>query len=60
MLKGKITDENKILEGILGTDDFVDDSQMPSPEEVAKFPDTSNLDKECSKKIDCVLKDFGL
>lgn len=60
MLKGKITDYNKILKEILGTDDFIDDSRMPSPEEVAEFPDTSNLDKECGKKIDCMLKELGL
>ncbi|MEE8885287.1 MAG: hypothetical protein SOI56_01810 [Eubacteriales bacterium] len=39
---------------------MVDDSKMPSPEEVKKFPDTSALDKEFEKKLDEIDKEFGL
>ena len=60
MLKDRSINESEIIESILGTDDFIDDSRMPSPEEVAQFPDTSVLDKEADRIIDCMLKERGL
>lgn len=39
---------------------MVDDSMMPSPEQVALFPDTPELDKELEKEIDEIAKRFGI
>ena len=39
---------------------YLDDSNMPSPEEVANFPDTSELDKKVDKECDEIAKKYGL
>lgn len=36
----------------------LDDSKMPSPEAVAKFPDTSELDKKFEAELDKIMLDF--
>ncbi|WP_158024502.1 hypothetical protein [Hornefia porci] len=41
-------------------DDYIDDSKMPSPEEVENFPDTKELDKNYHEGVDQILKEFGL
>lgn len=41
-------------------DDYIDDSKMPSPEEVENFPDTKELDKNYREGVDKILKEFGL
>ena len=38
----------------------VDDSNMPTPDEVKNFPDTTELDKETSREIDEICKKKGL
>ena len=48
----------KILD--VDPDDIIDDSKMPTPEEVANFPDTSELDKEMQKEIDLICKELGM
>jgi hypothetical protein len=39
---------------------YLDDSKMPSPEEVAAFPPTPELDKQVSKEIDELVRELGL
>lgn len=41
-------------------DDIIDDSKMPTPEEVAKFPDTSEIDNEFHKEADAIFEKYGL
>ena len=41
-------------------DYYIDDSKMPSPEEVENFPDTSEIDKEADKGFEKIAKELGL
>ena len=41
-------------------DYYIDDSKMPSPEEVENFPDTKELDKSYREGVDKIFKEFGL
>ena len=41
-------------------DYYIDDSKMPSPEEVEKFPDTKELDKEYREGVKKIAKELGL
>ena len=41
-------------------EDYIDDSKMPSPEEVENFPDTKELDKSYREGVDKIFKEFGL
>lgn len=51
----------KTLEEILdGSDYILDDSKMPSPEQVANFPKTPELDKKFEEDIEKITKEFSL
>lgn len=39
---------------------FIDDSKMPSPQEVEKFPKTPELDKELEEEVILLAKEFGV
>ncbi len=41
-------------------DYYIDDSKMPTPEQVASFPDTTEIDKEFDEACDQIAKEFGL
>ena len=53
--------KNKLAE-ILGVepDDIIDDSKMPSTDQVAKFPDTSEIDNEFRIEVDAIFEKYGL
>ena len=51
---------DKELQKFYETHDIIDDSKMPSPEEVAAFPPTPEIDKILDKKIDEIAKKFGI
>lgn len=39
---------------------YLDDSKMPSPEEVANFPDTRELDRKVDEECKKIAKECGL
>lgn len=39
---------------------YIDDSKMPSPEEVEKFPDTKELDEKFREGFKKIAKKLGL
>ncbi|MGI6067804.1 hypothetical protein [Absicoccus porci] len=39
---------------------YLDDSKMPSPEEVANFPDTKELDRKVDEECKKIAKEWGL
>ncbi|WP_183164254.1 hypothetical protein [Absicoccus porci] len=39
---------------------YLDDSKMPSPEEVANFPDTKELDRKVDEECKKIAKECGL
>ncbi|MGI6721456.1 MAG: hypothetical protein ACOX4I_02680 [Anaerovoracaceae bacterium] len=41
-------------------DYYIDDSKMPTPEQVASFPDTTEIDKEFDEECDKIAREFGL
>ena len=41
-------------------ENVIDDSKMPSPEEVAKFQPTPEIDKLLNEKLDKIAKEFGI
>lgn len=54
----KLTKEE--LEEFYATHDIIDDSKMPSPEEVAAFPPTPEIDEILDKKMDEIAKEYGI
>ena len=39
---------------------YLDDSKMPSPEEVKNFPDTKELDRKVDEECKKIAKEWGL
>ena len=48
------------LEEFYATHDIIDDSKMPSPEQVATLPSTPELDELFEKEIDEIAKKCGI
>ena len=39
---------------------FIDDSKMPSSEEMEKLPETPELDKKFEKDVELIFKKYGI
>lgn len=51
---------DKEIQELYETHNIIDDSKMPSPEEVAAFPPTPEIDKILDKKIEEIAKEYGI
>ena len=39
---------------------LIDDSKMPSPDEVEELPKTPELDKKVEKDVELIFKEYGI